>query len=391
MKHVIILISLIILPCRALFPQNIEKIIAEVEENNTTLIALRKNADAERIGNKTGLFPGNPEFEFNYLWGSPEDIGKRNDVSLMQSFDFPSAYAYRNQISEYRNIQVELEFERQRREILLHARQVCNGLVYHNALKAEFDKRIENARMLADSYKSKYELGETNIIDFNKARVNLLNIVKDAESNEIEIKSLLADLMNLNGGKTVEFTDSIFPLNALEVDFEQWYLKVEKNNPVLQWLRQEVTINRKNEKLNQALGLPKLQAGYMSEKVVGEQYQGISVGIAIPLLENRNAVKYAKAKTVAVQSAENDARVQFYNNLKALHARAISLKDNLNDYRENLGLFNNTGLVRKALDEGEISLAEYLFELTFYYESIDKMLAMERDYNETVIELNKYR
>ncbi|MZP56074.1 MAG: transporter, partial [Bacteroidales bacterium] len=71
MKYILILLITALLSASDLFAQNIDRIIAEVEKNNTTLIALRKDADAELIGNKTGLYLKNPEFAFNYLWGSP--------------------------------------------------------------------------------------------------------------------------------------------------------------------------------------------------------------------------------------------------------------------------------------------------------------------------------
>ena len=68
----------------------IDNVLTEVEKNNTTLSSIRKNIDADKIGNKTGLLPKNPEAEFNYLWGNPSDIGNRTDFSIKQSFDFPT-------------------------------------------------------------------------------------------------------------------------------------------------------------------------------------------------------------------------------------------------------------------------------------------------------------
>jgi len=391
MKSIIILLSILILPGSHLFSQNIDKIIAEVEKNNTTLIALRKRADAERIGNKTGQYLSNPEFAFNYLWGSPENIGNRKDISILQSFDFPTAYSYRNQISEYRNIQVELEYEKELKSIITEVRLVCNGLVYHNSMRNELKKRTENARKLAESYKTRYDIGEASLIDYNKAQVYLLNIIKDAEANEIDKNALLAELKILNGGIPVEFNDSVFQLQTIPNDFEQWYVQVELNNPVLQWLKQEVSISRKNEKLNTAMSLPKLHAGYMSEDVVGQQYQGIAFGVTIPLFENKNTVKYAKAKTAAMESVEADTRIQFYNNLKALHTKAVKMQNSLIDFQINLQKYSNSGLLPKALDNGELSLAEYFYELSFYYESIDKLLVLTKSLNDTITELNRYQ
>jgi len=202
---------------------------------------------------------------------------------------------------------------------------------------------------------------------------------------------LLSELQGLNGGIFIEFTDSVYQLQTIAGDFEQWYIQAEQNNPVLQWLKQEVAIREKQEKLNTALGLPNFQAGYMSEDVVGQQFQGVTVGLSIPLFENKNAVKYAKAKTLAVQSAEADTRLQFYNNLKALHTKAVSQQKSLNDYRTNLQLFDNSPLLQKALDLGELSLAEYIYELSIYYESFNKLLELERELNMTIVEFNRYQ
>jgi len=392
MKHLVILLGSILLFDVNLFSQNIiDNVIAEVQKNNTTLSALRKNADSELIGNKTGIYLKNPEFAFNYLWGSPANIGNRTDISVQQSFDFPSAYVYRNQISDYQNEQVELEFRKQTKSIIMQTRLVCNDLIYHNALKSELSKRIANAEKIAISFKSKFETGDVGILEYNKAQVNLLNLSKDAESTEIERNALLSELQGLNGGIFIEFTDSVYQLQTIAGDFEQWYIQAEQNNPVLQWLKQEVAIREKQEKLNTALGLPNFQAGYMSEDVVGQQFQGVTVGLSIPLFENKNAVKYAKAKTLAVQSAEADTRLQFYNNLKALHTKAVSQQKSLNDYRTNLQLFDNSPLLQKALDLGELSLAEYIYELSIYYESFNKLLELERELNMTIVEFNRYQ
>ncbi|HNT41764.1 MAG TPA: transporter, partial [Tenuifilaceae bacterium] len=48
---------------------SIEKILGEVERNNTTLVALRQKMEAEKIGSRTGLYPQNPSFEYSYQWG----------------------------------------------------------------------------------------------------------------------------------------------------------------------------------------------------------------------------------------------------------------------------------------------------------------------------------
>ena len=391
MKQLILaLISIIVFSVNLFSQSNIGNVLIEIEKNNTTLSALRKNAEADKIGNKTGIYLQNPKVEFNYLWGNPSVVGNRTDVRIMQSFDFPTAYRYKNQISNIKNEQVELEYQMQLRNLLLQTRIVCYDLIYTNALKSELSKRLIHAQSIANSYKSKYDIGETNILEYNKAHLSLLNISKELESIEIERIALLSVLTCLNGGIFIDFTDIVFQLQEIPVDFDQWYVIAEQNNPVLNWLKQEIETSQQQEKLNRALSLPKLQAGYMSEKIVGEQFQGITVGLSIPLWENKNTVKYAKANSLAVESITTDNRMQFYNQLKALHTKASGLQKNVNDYRLNLQALDNSGLLKKALNKGEITLIDYILELSIYYESVNKLLELDRELNKTLAELYRY-
>ncbi len=386
----IVVISLIGFNPNLSSQSSIENVLIEIEKNNTTLAALRKSAEAEKIGNKTGIYLQNPEVEFHYLWGNPSAIGNRTDITITQTFDFPTAYKYRNQISDIRNGQVELEYRRQLRALILQARLICFDLVYKNALKSELSKRLAHAQSIANSYKSGYEAGETNILEYNKAQLNLLDINTEIESVEIERIALSAELARLNGGAVINFTDSVFQSPEIPADFEQWYVMAEQNNPVLNWLKQEVEISQMQEKFSRAMSLPKIQAGYMSEEIVGEQFQGVTVGLSIPLWENKNTVKYAKANALAFESISTDNRMQFYNHLKALHTKAIGLQNSANSYRLSLQDFDNSELLKKALDQGEITLIEYILEFSFYYKSIDKLLKLEMELNITLAELNQY-
>ena len=88
--------------------------------------------------------------------------------------------------------------------------------------------------------------------------------------------------------------------------------------------------------------------------------------------------------------AKFNNKLRFYNHLKALHSKVISLQKNVNDYRINLMKLDNSKLLKKALEMGEISLIEYLYENSIYYDSVDRLFELERDLNKAVAELKLY-
>lgn len=390
MKRALIFNILLVMVFSLRAQNNMDSVLSEIEKNNTTLAALKKSAEAETLGNKTGIFIPNPEVEFNYLWGNPENIGNRTDFSIKQSLDFPTAYSFKSQISDLKNEQIMLLYRKELYSVRLQAKLIYFDVVYYNALLAELTKRVTFARQIAQSYKSKFDVGETNILEYNKAQLNLLNASKTLESTQVERNAQLDELTRLNGGIPVEITESEFQPVFLPAGFDQWISQAEQQNPLLAWINREIEISRKQEGLNKALGLPKLQAGYMSESVVGQKYQGVSVGVSVPLWENKNQVKYAKANSLALESVEADNKMQFYNHLKALYNKAAGLQQNVAGYRDGLSQFYNTEFLKTALDKGEISLINYITEFSFYYESINNLLISERELNKANAELNQF-
>jgi cobalt-zinc-cadmium efflux system outer membrane protein len=388
-KTMIALIGIIALSMPLSAQNNIDTVLAQIERNNTTLSALQKRAEAEKIGNKTGNYLQNPEIEFNYLWGN-DVVGNRTDFSATQAIDFPTAFKYKKEISNIRNEQVGLEYQKQRKDLLLEARLISYDLVYTNALISELSKRLKHAESIAVSYKSKFDIGETNILEYNKSQLNLLNLSKEMESLKIKRDSLQGELTRLNGGIPIELTVNEFPTTSIPADFEQWYAQAEQSNPLLNWLKKEMEASEKQVNLNRAMSLPKLKAGYMSENAIGQDFKGITIGLSIPLWENKNKVKYAKANAIAIEKTAADKKIQYYNHLQLLHTKAVGLQNNAIDYRSKLQAFDSSELLKKALDKGEISLIDYILELSIYYESVNRLLQLELEMNKTLAQLNQY-
>lgn len=386
----IIIISITMLSVLQLFSQNTDSVIYQIQRNNITLKAFAKSNTADSVGNRTDIYLQNPEIGFNYLFGSPSNLGNRTDFSVLQTFDFPTVYIHKSKISNLKNEQLKYSYQQQSKAIVLQTKLLCIDLVYYNLLIKEYTKRFENAEKIAKSYKTKFEIGEANILERNKAELNKLNTTKALEKLNIEKTALLNELVGLNGNIPITFNDTVFIENQIPLDFEQWYAEAEKRNPMLAWLKLEIELSEKQQKLNVAQSMPKFKAGYMSEFTANQDFQGISFGISIPLWENKNKIKYAKLKTEAVQNYENANKLQYYNLLKKLHSKAISLQKSVNEYKSNLQTFNNSELLYKALEKGEIDLVNYIMELSFYYESYSNLLEMERELQKVIAEMYQY-
>lgn len=390
MKNIYIILLFIFSVSTAFSQISIDSVLLEIEKNNTSLAAYRKNIAADKMGNKTGLLPDNPEVAFNYLWGSPDILGNRTDLAVTQSFDFPTAYIYKSQLSDMKNEQLEMEFEKQRFDVLLRAKISCYDLIYLNALYSEYQQRLKNNMKIANAIKKKMDAGEATILEHNKAQTSLLNTEKKIDQISIEREAALQQLASLNAGVPLSFNDTISREGILEPDFEKWVAQAANNNPILSWLKQELEISLKEKQLQVALSLPKINAGYMSEKITGEQFQGVTMGVSIPLWGNKNTVKYAKLKNEAVSSIETDAKVQFYNEMKTLHGKATALQNSITDFKQRLSDNNILKLLDKAMQKGEISLSEYYYELMFFYDNKEELLSMEKELNITLAKLYKY-
>ncbi|MDR1553030.1 MAG: TolC family protein [Prevotellaceae bacterium] len=388
MKKLIINILLFAGVYSALAQNDYEQVLQQIETNSSTLNSLRLEAEAKKMNNRTGIYLSNPEIEFNYLWGKPAETGNRKDISIKQSFDFPTVYISKNKISKMENYNVELEYKSERINLLLSAKQICIQMTYYNMLAKEYGYRLQNAKDIAAAYKIRLDKGETNAIENNKAQLYLNSIENELKNIETEQNSLLSELMQLNGGKEISFTADNFSDKQLPFNFEQWYIQAEAKNPLLQYIKGQIEINRQQVRLNKSLTLPKFTAGYMREQVVGQRFEGVSIGISIPLWENKNRVKQAKMQMEASTATFEDRQMQFYNSLQNLYAKSVNLQQTAKKYQKSLSEYNNEKLLKKALDAGEISLLDYLLESQYYYDIFNKMLETERDFELTVAKLN---
>lgn len=387
-KIFVIIIAVMVVAMDYPYAQNgYESVLNQIESHNRQLQALQKNLEAEKMNNTIGLFNNGPEIGFNYLWGNTIAGSNRIDFSATQSFDLPWVYVYKRQIAKLKDTNSEWSFQIARQAVLYEAKRNCVQLIFNNVRVLQCRARLENASQIAIAYQKKLDNGDANILDIGKANINLKMAQNDLSMLLMERDRLLGELKQLNGGTEIALPEDSFSLTDLPADFETWYAFVEKQNPMLAYVKGKVSMSEKDVQLVKASNAPKFFAGYMNESVIGADcFQGITAGITVPLWENKKRVLLAKTQLQANQVVLEDAKCQLYNDLKSRFMRAVKLKTAIMQYRE-LVSSDVTVLLKKALDAGEISLLQYLQEIQYYYDVHDKLIEAERDYELCVAEL----
>ncbi|MDF1516971.1 MAG: hypothetical protein P1P79_03410, partial [Lutibacter sp.] len=122
---------------------NMDAVLAEIAKNNKTIQANTQYWSAQKVQYQTGNSLYNPTIEYDYLKGSPADAGNQTDIVVTQSFDFPTVYGKKNQLTDQQILQADLYLQAANQALLLEAKMICIELVYRNKLQIPLAKRKE--------------------------------------------------------------------------------------------------------------------------------------------------------------------------------------------------------------------------------------------------------
>ena len=370
--------------------QSMDDVLKSIEMNNSQLAAFKKAANATKSANHSEVCLDDLELGYNRLWGKPTTIGNRHDVSVSQPIDLPTLFGTKSRVAKSKDALADNEYLAQRQNILLEAKMGYLDAVYYNALVNELQRRCDQAKAMLDMQKKQLEAGDINIIEYNNMRLTLSNATTSLTQAKAERDAVLAQLKQLNGGIDINVSDSVYAPISLPENFDEWFNQVCSSAPAVAITRDGITFGQRQLSLARQGWLPKLSVGYMSEKTMGEQYQGVTIGVNLPLWGAGKKVKQAKAEAAAAEAIHKATIENLKSELASDYALTKGLVKAATDIRAALSESDNTANLQKACKAGEMSTLEYLISLTAYYDAVEKMLSSEREAQKAYARLTMY-
>ena len=387
-----LLTLLFILSINTVFAQYAyQDILNTIEANSTVLAAHLKQMEASMAENNAHALVENPEIEAGYIFGYGGESDKI-ELGISQEFDFPTVYANQSKIRKMSSEIIATQYDIDRIAVLTEAQAICTELVFSKMKLVLYKQNYDNAVKIANAYQKMMEVGETNILDYNKSKINLANAKNNYDLEMINYNNLMASLKTMNGGKDIDFQYEDYDIVVLPENFDEWYASVEQKNPVFAQMRQQLAIDQQKVKLSKAEWFPKFSIGYGAEIAKGneEGEHGPSIGLVLPLWHNKGSVKSAKMHAEASETLLMNEKAVTYNYLSSLFAKAKALQENVSNLASSLEQFDGQALLLKAFESGEINLVDYLNEVEYYQNAMIELYSAEYEMNSTMIELKSF-
>ena len=371
---------------------SIDQVLKSIETNNKSLQANTKMTDAQKLEAQTGKFLANPSVEWEQMWGNRNNPGSEYTLTVKQSLDFPTTYSNKNKLANLKANTIGFQSAAYRQQLLLNAKQTCIEIIYLRKQKSLLDERLANAETMFALYKKRFESGDANQLELNKIQLELLNAQNQSRLNKAALTAAEEQLRNLNGGKPITFDATDYPAGEELINFDQLQAAFMEADPNLKSLTGDQEIANREVKLSRSLTLPKFDVGYKrnaaSDHVASN---GFMVGVSIPLFENKNTVKKAKAQAEFATASLEDNRLNLKTNLQQLYQQAEALQISRADYAKVLEQQRNIELLNKALNAGQLSVIDYFTELSTIYDSHQSYLDVEKEYHSILAQLYQYK
>lgn len=371
--------------------QSLDSVLNLVRLQNKNLKVQQAETDASKMAFRTGLNPENPTAEYEILFGTPKDAGNQKDFAVTQRFDFPTSYAYRKQASNEKIKQADFIALARGQELLLNVKLDWLQWIYLNQLMSTYRERVKAVEKLNLAYQKKMTAGDGNILEFNKLKLLLLETKTQLKRTEQQREQLKHKFVNYTGGTSLQVIDEKYPEVPVIPSFELLDSLIEAGDPLLKVYEVQQAIAAKETALNKSLTLPGFEAGYHSQSILGQKYQGLHFGLSIPLWEKKNTVKQKKLEQLTAETRRADHRLEHQQENRVYYQQYEEATYLLTEYKGLLDQLKSEQLLDKALQFGEISVIQYYNETLSLYKTRDAYLEYQLQQQQAIAKLFKFK
>lgn len=366
--------------------QTIDEILKEIEKNNKTIQAAKmadKAAIAEIDASNT---LEDPSIEYSSLYNRATTGQAESELIITQGFDFPTTYTGRNSFGRIKKEAIDWRQQELRQNILLEAQLLCLDIIRLNKTNMLLNERKKNADKLLELYKEKVEKGDASKIDFNKTKIESMNIQTALLTNDAAHHKALQDLLALNGNKPLAFEATSYP--PLPEKEEIWMIINEaiSNNPSLKAIETDSRAALKNITVSKLNWLPKIEIGYRRNTADGLKEHGFIVGGSIPVFSNKRNVEIAKAQAINATLSYEDATLRAKAQLESQINEFHKLDKAMSMYDIDI-MYETLDMMKENVERGESSLIDYFSESEMIYQNLQAYYDLECQYQKVLAQL----
>lgn len=382
-------------------PITLQQAIDAALKNNASIKANTYELEYNQMLKKTASDIG--KTNVSLLYGQYNSITKDNNISISQSFPFPTLFSSQNQLSKAHIKRSELKLQLTKNELIHQVKSVYYQLTILQAEQELLQTQDSVYSSFAAAVERRFKVGEVRLLEKITAETQVLevkNLVLQNQSQQLLYQSQLNALMNSKVLVSIQQKG----IMKLELTLPQ-DSNVTTQNPYLLLAKQEIEISTKQKKVEIAKVLPEFTLGYFNQSLIGYQtingnneyfgaskrFSGIQVGVAIPLWFVPHV---SKIKAVGLQQKLVSSSYEHYQTeMQSEYEQSLLLyKQHLTtvNYFEKSALPNAELILNqadKSFKSGDISSLDYL-------QSIKTALRIKTDYlmslhlyNQSIIKL----
>lgn len=358
---------------------NFNRIVSAIFSNNPDVYAARAESEAEKASLATENNLSDPEIEFDHQWGS-QGIGNKWSIGISQSFEWPGVYHMRARQTQSSSMAINYLEKAKMSTLRLEITSGLINLIYDRQKLQLYESMLSRIDSLIDIYRRGAELGEISRLDINKLRIERIAANRRVNEAAIALTATTTNLTRLNGGNDcsalIETLD-IYPCGDL-APREVYVRYAIINNPEIRYNTALGNAEQLREQTLRRSRFPGFSIGYSHDYEIGDHFNGIRIGLTLPLFSNRKKIAASTERQRMIQ-AENDAmEIAARAQISADYDCVIRLDREISQYKEVIDDDENKRLLGIALNAGQISLIDYFLQVNYFLEAHSDYIEIQR-------------